>query len=522
VALRPGFERIGQVAIRLKPAASAGQRGLVSIAPADLFLSPTLTADEARAYLGDLGFADPATADARLQALAEDVPVREALARLAGVLLDAVARAADPDAALAAFVRHVEVWSSKVTFLESLRADPRALGLLVDTAGRSPLVADLLHRSPELLHWLVKEVERPSPDRSELLLEIGDLAHNDWHPDAREAAMGRVQRRELLRVACRDLLGRETFDSVSEQLSVLAEVTLAEMLRLSADRVRDAAGVTRLPGRLAIVGLGRLGARDLDYGSELEMLVVYEPDEDGGLDASDRLGEVASSLDEAFARANAGGDLYAVELTERPAAVGGAPAASLRRWDAYCSGTSDARMRRALTRARLVAGDAAVGARALDVFERYVYDSGPADVSVADSRRRLEAGEPSADDDVRTASGGLGDVEETLATLRLVHGRTRTAVRTTETCRAIEALAVAGAFTEAEAEALVSGVRWLRRAEQRLALGRGGVVPTLDDPVAFDLAADALHVQDGDALRERLLSERVAVRAACRAALART
>jgi glutamine synthetase adenylyltransferase len=94
-------------------------------------------------------------------------------------------------------------------------------------------------------------------------------------------------------------------------------------------------------------------------------------------------------------------------------------------------------------------------------------------------------------------------------------------VRTTETFAAIEALAVAGAFTEAEAEALSSGVRWLRRAEQRLALGRGGVVPTLDDPVAFDLAADALHVPDGEALRERLLAERIVVRAACRTALSR-
>jgi glutamate-ammonia-ligase adenylyltransferase len=493
----------------------------VAIAPADLFLSATLTAEEARAYLSGFGFADPGTADTRLQALAEDVPVRESLARVADLLLDALSRAPDPDAALAAFVRHVEERPSKVTFLESLRADPRALGLLVDTAGRSPFVADLLHRSPELLSWLVKEVERPLPDRSDLLLEVGELASNDWHPDAREAALARLQRRELLRVACRDLLGRETLDTVSDQLSVLADVAISEMLRLSSDRVRDAFGLTRLPGRLAVLGLGRLGARDLDYGPELELLVVYEPETEDSPDWRARLGEVASVLSESFGRASASGDLYAAELAERPATVGGPPAASLRRWEAYCGGVSDARLRRALTRARVVAGDAQLGARAAAVFERYAYESGPADGSVADTRRHLESGEPSPDDDVRTGAGGLGDLEETLATLRLVPGRPRAAVRTTETFAAIEALAVAGAFTEAEAEALSSGVRWLRRAEQRLALGRGGVVPTLDDPVAFDLAADALHVPDGEALRERLLAERIVVRAACRTALSR-
>ena len=78
-----------------------------SIAPSDLFLSPTLTEEEAREYLGSFGLADPGAADQHLQALAEELPAREALGALAETLLDSVSRAPDPDAAVVAFSRYV-------------------------------------------------------------------------------------------------------------------------------------------------------------------------------------------------------------------------------------------------------------------------------------------------------------------------------------------------------------------------------------------------------------------------------
>jgi hypothetical protein len=119
----------------------------VSIVPADLFLSATLTAEEACRYLARLGFADPAAADAGFRALAEDVPVREALGRLADV-----SRRNGPGRTRsrrrAGGIRPPRrSRPAKATFLESLRTDPRMLGLLVEAAGRSAFVADALHRS---------------------------------------------------------------------------------------------------------------------------------------------------------------------------------------------------------------------------------------------------------------------------------------------------------------------------------------------------------------------------------------
>jgi len=493
----------------------------VTIVPADLFLSATLTAEEASQYLTRFGFADPGTADTRLQALAEDPAVREALARVADLLLDAVQRAPDPDAALAAFVRHVEVRPGTVTFLEGLRADPRALGLLVDTAGRSPFVADALQRSPELLHWLVKEVDRPPPDPADLAEEAGSVAIVHADPASRDAALGRLHRRELLRVASRDVLGRETPDSVSAQLATLAEVTLGEFLRAAGEHVVERLGLAAMPGRVALLGLGRLGARELDYAPDVELLFVYEPHAEDDPDAHAVLRDVVQQASDALARAAAAGDFYRAELPARSAALSGAPAASLRRWQAYCAGLSDHRLRLAFVRASRVAGDAELCARALSVFGAYAYDSGPADGPLVDVRRRLASGEASADDDVRDGAGGIADLEEFTATMRLALGRARPELRVAGTREALGALARVGVLTDDESARLVAGLSLLRRVEQSLYLTRGEVAPTLEDPAALNLVAARLDVADADALRERLLAERMAIRTICRAALDR-
>ena len=493
----------------------------MAIVPADLFLSATLTADEAGRYLAGFGFADPATADARLQALAGDVQIREALARLADVLLDTVKGAPDPDAGLAAFVRHVESRSAKATFLEALRADPRALGLLVDAAGRSPFVADALQRSPELLHWLVTEVHRAPPGGDDLAADAAAMAAPHADAEAREAALVRLQRRELLRVAVRDVLGRESLDTVSRQLGALADVTLTEALRAGVAGVVKAARGAPLPGRIGIIALGRLGASELDYAPDVELVFVYEPDAEDDPSAHTALREVAGRTVDLLSRAASAGDLYRLDLPVHAAALAGAPAASLRRWQAYCAGLSDHRLRLAFVRARAVAGDPGIQARTLAAFTAYAYEAGPVDGPLADLRRRLSAGEAGADDDVRNGVGGLADIEAFTSTLQLVAGRDRAGVRVPGTSAALAALVEAGALTEQDGVRLADVFATLRRVEQRLSLARGDLPPTLDDPGALDLAAAAFDQRDPDAFREHLYSERLTARAICRQALTR-
>jgi glutamate-ammonia-ligase adenylyltransferase len=285
--------------------------------------------------------------------------------------------------------------------------------------------------------------------------------------------------------------------------------------------VRERVGPAGVPGRVALLGLGRLGARELDYAPDVDLLVVYEPDVEGDPEAHAVLRAIVQEASDALARAAAAGDLYRAELPARPAALSGAPAASLRRWQAYCANLSDHRLRLAFVRARALGGDAELGARAVSVFGHYAYDSGPADGPLVDLRRRLASGEASADDDVRDGAGGISDLEEFTATMRLVAGRDHPDARVPGTLDALATLVGAGVLTHDEGARLAEGFSLLRRVEQRLYLTRGEVPPTLDDPAALDLVAAGLGLRGGEALRERLLAERIVLRAICRAVLER-
>ncbi len=139
-------------------------------------------------------------------------------------LLDALRRAPDPDAALIGFSRYVATRYPKAMFLRYLIDDPRALGLLIEVLGTSPFLSEILIRNPEYLHWLVSQVDRSPPDAADLLEEIDELIDRVQDEAGHLDALKRFKRRELLRIAARDILGRETLESVTEQLSDLADV----------------------------------------------------------------------------------------------------------------------------------------------------------------------------------------------------------------------------------------------------------------------------------------------------------
>ena len=135
--------------------------------PSDLFLSPDLTEEQARAYLKSLGFRDPAAVDEHFQRMADDLVVREALGRLAPDLLPAILESPDPDGAVAAIAQYVASRSGRAMFLDYLREDPRALHVLTYVMGASPHLGEILIRTPEYFHWLVAQVERSAPDRQD-------------------------------------------------------------------------------------------------------------------------------------------------------------------------------------------------------------------------------------------------------------------------------------------------------------------------------------------------------------------
>jgi [glutamine synthetase] adenylyltransferase / [glutamine synthetase]-adenylyl-L-tyrosine phosphorylase len=481
----------------------------VPIAPSDLFLSADLSVEEACRYLAGFGLRDPAAADTRLQALADDLPVREALAAVAGALLEAVQEAPDPDAALLAFARHVEVTPAKTTLLRYLHEDPRGLGILVAVTGPSPLIEAVLTRNPEYLHWLVREIDRSPPDAMDLAAEADELlvVHDD--DDVRLDALKRFQRREFLRTASRDLLGRETIEWVSGQLSALADVIIERVLRIVSEEACRDGDLEQPPGRFVVIGRGRLAGRELSYDSRVELFCAYERDE-GGAAAGQWFERLARSLVSALNAASSEGVLF--DADHCAPLLPSHTAAMLPGQVRVC--TTSRRDTGSLARARAVAGDLAWGDQVLESLRALLPDGELSDEALSALFREIAELEGCRGDVTRAAARGAQVIEHAIDVVEVVPGMDREHVGTRARLAALEMTGLPGADIVPQ---LARSYERLRMVEHSVQLATD--ISSDDAAVGHTglaLVARRLGLEDGNRLQQEIESLCVEVGRGCR------
>ena len=489
------------------------------IAPSDLFLSPDLTEAEARRYLQGFGFRDAAAADELLQAVADDRHVREIMGALAGPLLEALSRTPDPDAALVGFSRYVATRYPRTMFLRYLIDDPRAIGLLADVLGTSPFLSEILIRNPEYLHWLVSQIDRSPPDAIDLVEEIETLIGRIEAPDgddARVDALKRFKRRELLRIASQDILGVEPIDSVTRQISDLADVITAQALALAERRVLAGAGLDRLPGRFTVLGMGKLGGRELNYSSDIDLVYLYEPDDEqvsGQHELFHKLGRTLFALMTEFTDE---GSLYRVDLRLRPMGRRGNIAYSLRQYLQYYDSWGETFERFALIKARAIAGDLDLGRRFIMLVQPFVYRKYLDHAALEEIFRykeRAEKARADVDRDVKVGRGGIREIELFVQALLLTYGAERPALRNANTLAALDALVRTGLLTEAIRDDLSQAYAFLRSVEHRLQIVQEQQTHTLArERQELDVCARRLGLTDAPALEAELERRRDRVR----------
>src|SRR6266540_987003 len=416
--------------------------------------------------LAALGFANPDRAMAHLRALTAGLTRRATLLRaMLPVMLTWLADTPDPDGGLTALRVVAERLGHRDAFFGTLRDNPSVAELVCTVLGTSRLLGELLARHPELLTAMAHEGgPGPARDPAELRDEALALVAHHEQPAAAFDALRRFRRRELLRVAVRDLAGGDPVERVGAELTAVAEACLEAALEVAVRAV--APGRPRL--QLAVLGLGNLGGRELNYVSDLDVIVCHAPV--GGGRA-----QQAAQLAEAVVR-------------------------------------------------ELIAGLGAVTAEAT----RRVYPERPAPGMVAAVRRvkaRVESERLPAGADPRLhlklGPGGLADVEWTVQLLQLQLGAARPEVRSPGTLPAIGALEAVGALTAVEAGWLTDAYRLCLRLRNLGFLVTGRPADSLPtDPLLLERLAEAMGEPVGG--RQRLLEAyRRATRRARRVVMAR-
>ncbi|MDO9589587.1 MAG: bifunctional glutamine-synthetase adenylyltransferase/deadenyltransferase, partial [Microcella sp.] len=402
----------------------------------------------------------------------------EARDALAGFepLLDAFGTAADPDRALRQLVRLQEQHPDALT---ALLADDEWAARVVRVLGASEGLAEFLRRRPDELAALRTPL-RTLPGHGELQRDLLATVESVSDPEKAVLAMRVRYRRWLLRIAAWDLEHPDALDAqpiVSAALADLAGATLDASLAI-ARRASAFAAADVERTRLSIIGMGKAGARELNYISDVDVIYVADAVDDlepgRAVDIATRLAaETARGIQDPGIEP----PLWEVDANLRPEGKDGALVRTLESHRAYYDRWAKSWEFQALLKSRPLAGDPELGRRYCESVHPLVWASSQRDgfvESVQAMRERVTAHIPADEVDVqlKLGPGGLRDVEFTIQLLQLVHGHGDERVRQPDTLGALDALARHGYIGRAEAAEFGRDYRLLRVIEHRVQLER--------------------------------------------------
>jgi glutamate-ammonia-ligase adenylyltransferase len=458
--------------------------------PADV---ARMSPEQARESLQALGFEDPARALQHLAALTTGVSRTAAIQRtVLPVMIAAFAAGPDPDGGLLAFRQVSDSLGATPWFLRLLRDEGRSAERLAEVLATSRYAANLLQRAPEGVWILADDSELVPRSRAEQGAALAaTVARAPTQAQAVAVARG-LRRVNLLRVACADLLGRLDITEVGAALSDTTATTVAAALQI-ATRTAEHDHGGPLPMTLAVVALGRLGGGEVAYGSDADVVFVYDPIPGADEEEASAVARSVSYATRSLLALPGPDPAVVIDAGLRPEGRQGPLVRSLAAYRNYHARWSSVWEAQALLRAAPLAGDEALAGRFLSQvadLARYPQHFGADQADeVRRLKRRMEAERvrpEHRDRDLKLGPGGLSDVEWTVQLLQLQHGHQIPGLRVTGTLAALAAATAAGLLIERDAAVLIRAWTAAARARNAMTLVTGRIadlVPTGGRPL---------------------------------------
>jgi glutamate-ammonia-ligase adenylyltransferase len=412
-------------------------------------------------------------------------PARQPLEELARRLGRAVSESADPERAMNNLARFVEGVGARSFYYGLLMDRPELVPRLVGLFANSRYLSNVVAKLPQLIAPLFADPAHLIPSRKEWEEGLGALrrereAEGIDVEEAGLAALRLFQQRELVNVGLLDLAGTIDLDAVEAALTELAEVCLSAALglaRAQLERSRPEAAAHVADGEFLVIGMGKLGSRELGYGSDLDVIFLYDaPDASGAqqMEAQDAFVRLAQKLGWALQTPTPEGVCYEVDARLRPSGNQGMLVTSFAGFERYHAESAMVWERQALLRARPVAGSAALGERFAALRDAILRKPLPEDLreQVHHVRARMEqelAQEGPGQRNLKTGRGGVLDVESIVQLLQLQHGAQHPELLEAQpVATLLEGMSDAGLLPPESVTILREGWEFLRRLSSRL------------------------------------------------------
>ena len=427
------------------------------------------------------GLNEPSIAHRAMVHLAQQGLTFDLLTSIATHLREILPKVSAPDRVLTSLERFFVAVRSPLSAGTLFQRDPRSLLILARLFSASPYLTEIVIQDPHV--WEKIRLGDGRPEKKELmattlLQEIDLFSDNAAAMDA----LRRFKRQHILRIAYGDIVLSQRLEVVTSQISHLADCVIDAALHVALKTIGQRCGLPTCfdgtPATLTAIALGKLGGRELNYSSDIDMVFICSGD---GL----MKGATPYSTVEFFERViqefihlvsdvTPLGHAYRVDLRLRPFGTNGPLVMTSEQLLQYYDKEGRTWERQAWVKARCVAGDSHLGAYVLDQLQPWIYRRflSSADINgIKSLKREIEyrASQSGGDGcDVKHGHGGIRDIEFTIQFLQLLNGGTTSSIRTGNTLEAIGRLTETGSLTDQERAILEKNYRLLRTVEHRI------------------------------------------------------
>ncbi|AKC38745.1 glutamate-ammonia-ligase adenylyltransferase [Mycolicibacterium phlei] len=413
-------------------------------------------------------------------------------------LLWSLSRSPDADAALLTLIRlHEEMGADWAALDRELSADTALRGRLLSVIGSSLALGDHLVAHPARWRLLVGDIELESKEalQERFLTAVGAArGRASVSEGAAISALRDAYRDRLLVLAALDLAATVEnepvlpFPVVGQHLSDLADAALTAALSVAVSLVVPEG---QDPPRIAVIAMGKCGARELNYVSDVDVIFVAQEADSLTTRVAGEMMRIGSST------------FFEVDAALRPEGKAGALVRTLDSHVAYYRRWAKTWEFQALLKARPAVGDPELGQAYLDALMPMVWAACERDDFVPEvqaMRRRVESLVPAdlREREIKLGTGGLRDVEFAVQLLQLVHGRADESLHVASTVDALAALSTGGYIGRDDGANLTASYEFLRLLEHRLQLQRlkrTHTLPAPEDTEAMRWLARAAHVR---------------------------
>lgn len=433
----------------------------------------------------------------RVPRLREEVMSRGILEELADRFAREIDASANPQRAMNNLDHFIEGVGRRGFYYQLLYDRPELVPRLTALFATSQYLSSYFANQPRLIEPIFRDPNVLLLSREALEENFVAVRHNaaqNAERDDTEAeleALRLAQHREVLNVGLLDLDGKISRAQAEAALTDIADVCLARALAFAREQTQR--HIEQLPPgatdiEFLVVGMGKLASHELTYGSDLDVIFLYDgADDDTLLAAQDCFVRLAQKMIWALRTRTAAGFCYDIDTRLRPSGNQGMLVTSLRSFERYHDMSAQVWERQALLRARPAAGNERLG----DAFEtlrrRILRQPLPPDLGGEVHRVRLRmetelARETPQRHDFKTGRGGMHDVETIVQYLQLRHGATRPELFDTEPIATqLERLGRLGFLKAADAQILTEGWEFLQRLSARLRIVENRSMSDLDE-----------------------------------------